>query len=308
MLRSPAMAKKRKKKLTAKTADRHVLYQLTVQNADFEVELAEQYFKKRVGRRALSLREDFCGTALLCAEWVKSDDERTATGVDIDQDVLTWGKKHNIEPLGDAASRVTLLEEDVRNHGGSRHDVVMALNYSYFYFKDRDTVRRYFETVKEHLKEDGLFFLDLFGGYESTQVLAEKRKYPGFTYVWHQAAFNPIDNHFLGHIHFRFKDGTALNKAFTYDWRLWTAPELRELLAEAGYAHVEVLWEKEDDEGEGTGEFVPRTKVDNDPGFNAYLLASVKEPARLRQKREKKEQRAREKAERERDDAPDSEG
>ncbi|MCZ7685175.1 MAG: class I SAM-dependent methyltransferase [Sandaracinaceae bacterium] len=109
--------KKRKKgapKLTAKTADRHVLYQVAVQAPDFEVELLDSHFKRRVGRKPVSLREDFCGTALLCSEWVKSDEARTATGIDIDESVLAWGREHNLGPLGEAASRVALVRGDVR--------------------------------------------------------------------------------------------------------------------------------------------------------------------------------------------------
>lgn len=290
------MAKKGKGKkgkktaLTAKTADRHALYQESVQAPEFEVDLAASYFERRVGRKALSLREDFCGTALLCAEWVRSHPSRTATGVDIDPDVLAWGVEHNITPLGDDAERVSLLEQDVREPGGEPHDVLMALNYSYFYFKTRDALRAYFEVAKSHLKPDGLFFLDLFGGWESQQELEEERKLKGFRYVWDQASYNPITAAFLGHIHFRFRDGSELKKAFTYDWRLWTIPELRELLNEAGFSHVEVLWEDEDEDGEGTGTYRPRKKVGNDPGFNAYLLASVETPPRKKLKKQKRQQ------------------
>ena len=282
---------KKKRTLTAKTADRHVLYQQAVQAADFEVDLASKMFKKRVGRKALTLREDFCGTALLCAEWVKSDPERTATGVDIHPPTLAWGREHNIAPLGDDAGRVTLVEGDVRDPGGEPHDVLMALNYSYFCFKTRDALRAYFEVARSHLAPDGLFFCDLFGGWESQQELEEERKLGGFRYVWHQAAFNPITADFLAHIHFLFKDGSRLKKAFTYDWRLWTIPELTELLHEAGFGHVEVLWEDEDEDGEGSGTYRPRKKVTNDPGFNAYLLASVDVPPRKREKRERKKRR-----------------
>lgn len=283
--------RRKRYKLTAKTADRHALYQQTVQAPEFEVELASKYFRRRVGRKALSLREDFCGTALLCAEWVKSDDERTAIGVDNDPSVLQWGREHNIEPLGDDARRVTLVEGDVRDPHDGKADVLMALNYSYFCFKDRDTLRGYFEAAKGHLASDGLFFLDLFGGWESQQVLEEERKQKHYRYVWDQAAYNPITGDFLAHIHFRFRDGSALERAFTYDWRLWTIPELRELLAEAGFGHVEVLWEDEDEAGEGTGTYRPRKRAANDPGFNAYLLASVDTPPRKRKEKRKRRER-----------------
>lgn len=265
-------------KLTAATADKHRLYEAAVQAPEFEVELLTQVFKRRVGRRPLSLREDFCGTAYLCAEWVRSHPERTATGIDIDPSVLAWGRANHVEPLGEDATRVTLIEGDVRDGGGPRHDLVVAFNYACCFFKDRATLRGYFESVLPHLAPDGLLFIDQFGGWEAQQVQEEERKYKGFRYVWHQAAFNPIDHHMKAHIHFRFPDGTAMEPAFTYDWRLWTLPELQELLAEAGFRHVECLWEEDGEDGTGNGVFHPRKKVRNDPGFNAYLVASRAEP------------------------------
>ena len=271
------MAKK-SARITKKTADKYALYQRSVQDPDFEVGLAHRTYKRRVGRKPLTLREDFCGTALLCATWVKSHESRTAVGVDIDPTVLSWGREHNVLPLGDAAERVTLIEGDVRDARALRHDVVMALNYSYFCFKRRDALRGYFESVRAHLADDGLFFLDLFGGWEAQQVLVEKRKLPGFRYIWDQREFNPITSELLAYIHFQLGDGKKLKKAFTYDWRLWTIPELSELLAEVGFGHVEVLWEDEEEDDKGNDVFRPRVRVENDPGWNAYLVASVAPP------------------------------
>src|SRR5690242_390437 len=95
-------AKRRKKKaakksrFTAKTADKHVLYQLAVQAPETEVDFLNGWFKSIRGKKPLSLREDFCGTAILCAEWVKSSKDRTATGLDIDRPTLDWVIEHNI--------------------------------------------------------------------------------------------------------------------------------------------------------------------------------------------------------------------
>ena len=91
----------KKKPLTAKTADRHILYQRSVQEPSAELDFIDRVYKLLYERKAESLREDFCGTALLCAAWVKSRKERTATGVDIDPKVLAWGKEHNVAPLSD---------------------------------------------------------------------------------------------------------------------------------------------------------------------------------------------------------------
>lgn len=281
--------KRNKARKAADTADRHALYQKFVQDPEFEVELASRVFRKRVGRKALSLREDFCGTALLSAEWIKSHKSRTATGVDIDAEVLQWGREHNLPMLKKRADQLTLREQDVRQHDDARHDVVMALNYSYFCFKTRDELRAYFEAARTHLNDDGLFIADLFGGWEAQQILEERRKVGKVRYEWEQEDYNPITGDFLANINFRLKDGSNLKKAFTYDWRLWTLPELRELLQEAGFQHLEVLWEDEGEDGEGNGVYRPRRKVTSDPCYNAYLVASVKPPPQRKKSRAKQQ-------------------
>jgi hypothetical protein len=70
-------------RLTARTADKHILYQKSVQAPEYEVQLLTKLYKKAYGKKALTMREDFCGTAILCAAWAKSDKERSATGVDL---------------------------------------------------------------------------------------------------------------------------------------------------------------------------------------------------------------------------------
>jgi len=77
-------------------------------------------------------------------------------------------------------------------------------------------------------------FTDAFGGYDAYRELKEKRKYQGLKYIWEQASYNPIDGNMRCHIHFGFPDGSKLKQAFSYEWRLWGLPELRELLDEAG--------------------------------------------------------------------------
>ena len=56
----------------------------------------------------LHLREDFCGTALLASTWCRGDIvKRTAMGLDIDRDALTWGMQRNGEGLaGDAMEQL----------------------------------------------------------------------------------------------------------------------------------------------------------------------------------------------------------
>ena len=51
----------------AKKADRHALYEHSVQSPDEEIKFITKQFKKLRGRVPLSLRKDFCGTAHFAA-------------------------------------------------------------------------------------------------------------------------------------------------------------------------------------------------------------------------------------------------
>jgi hypothetical protein len=181
-------ASKKKPRFTAKTADKHILYQLSVQAPDTEVDFLNSWFTKIRGRKPLSLREDFCGTAILCAAWVKSHRERTATGLDIHRPTLTWGEQHNLAPLTeDQRARVTLLQQDVRAKVKEKHDIICAFNFSYWIFKTRVEMIAYFAHIRSGLSKGGLFFLDAYGGWESHEPMQEHRKIKaGFTYVWDQ--------------------------------------------------------------------------------------------------------------------------
>lgn len=266
--------KKRKPTLTAKNADRHVLYQRSVQDPEFEVQFVSRVYKKLRGRPARSMREDFCGTAHLCAYWIKSHRDRSAVGIDFDRAVLRWGKQHNIDPLGERGRRIRLLQQDVRAPVRGPFDVAIGYNFSYWVFKTREDLRAYFSSVYRSLGKGGLLFLDSYGGFEAQDTMTEKRAIRGgFTYVWEQKKFNPIDHAVLNHIHFRFKDGSRMNKAFTYDWRYWTLPEVRELLAEAGFRRSTVYWEGAGADGEGDGIFRATKIAENETAWVAYVVA-----------------------------------
>ena len=113
-----------------------------------------------------------------------------------------------------------------------------------------------------------------FGGYDAFRVLRERRTYRTHTYVWDQASYNPVTGHITCHIHFDFRDGSRLPQAFTYDWRLWTLPELREVLEEAGFARSVVYWQGWDPKtGEPDGDFQPTEVADADAGWLAYIAA-----------------------------------
>ncbi len=259
----------------AERADRHTLYQKSVQCVEAECDMVEDTFRSLRGRRARLIREDFCGTANTACEWVRRHRSNRAIGVDLDAAVLAWGRKKNVGRLKKpAAERIVLLQADVLKVETEPVDMVLAMNFSYQLFKERALLRTYFERVRSGLVEDGVFFLDAFGGYESCRAISEKTKHKNFTYIWDQASYNPINGDMMCHIHFAFPDGSRLRRAFTYNWRLWTLPELRDLLLDAGFANVTVYWEGADEKtGEGNGIYTPATHVEQDPSWVCYLSA-----------------------------------
>ena len=122
------MAKKHT--LPRKRADKYLLYELSVQDPAFEVELAVEQYKKRRGTRPRVLREDFCGTAANACRWVQDHPEAQAIGLDLDQPTLEWARKHNVMPLGQAAGRVDLRQKDVRTVTSPKADIVQSFNFS----------------------------------------------------------------------------------------------------------------------------------------------------------------------------------
>lgn len=257
----------------AEQADIHELYEESVQNVENEVDFLSTTFRDLRGRTAHSFREDFCGTASLACAWADQGREYSAVGVDIDSSVLDWGRKHRVGRLDSAAqARVSLIESDVQAVETPPVDIIAAFNFSYWIFEERDRMVSYMRRCREGLVDDGILFLDMFGGPESFEETKEKTKHDGFTYVWHQAEFHPITNHMKCHIHFKFPDGSKIKRAFSYTWRLYTAPELRDMLLEAGFRKVTVYWEGEDEDGEGNGEFTPSETGEADLAWIAYIV------------------------------------
>jgi SAM-dependent methyltransferase len=256
------------------TRDRHHLYEASVQCPEADVRFFDRIYREWNGTLPRSLREDFCGTAAIAAEWVRSRPENTAVGVDLHGPTLEWGRRVHIKPLGEAGSRLRILQADVRSVRRPESDLIAALNFSYFVFHTRKDLLRYFTTARTALAPRGLFILDIFGGWEAQALTTEKKRKRGFTYLWEQARFDPITNLTRFYIHFRFPDGTMMKRAFTYDWRLWTIPEIREVLQEAGFRRTRVYWEGTDHAtGGGTGVFRRAERAVSTPGWVAYIVA-----------------------------------
>lgn len=260
---------------TAESSDRHELYELSVQAVEAEIDFVDRVWERLRGRTARTLREDFCGTFAAACEWIRRRDDNTAVAVDLDEEVLDWGRNRNLPGLeDDQRSRLEIRQRDVRDSGATGIETVLAMNFSYFLFKTRDELRAYFAGVHRDLADDGILICDAYGGSDSYTEMEEERDLDGFIYVWDQNQYDPITGDVVNHIHFRFPDGSEMTKAFTYEWRLWSIPEIRELLLEAGFRNVTVWWEGTDEEsGEGDGEFEPTERGEACPGWIAYFTA-----------------------------------
>ncbi len=98
---------------------------------------------------------------------------------------------------------------------------------------------------------------DLYGGVDAfalgeSEVELRAGEGGEAVYVWEQREADPLTGRVENAMHFRLPDGSWLRDAFVYDWRLWSAPELRDAMLEAGFGEVAVhdrLGDAVDEEG-----------------------------------------------------------
>jgi SAM-dependent methyltransferase len=259
-----------------------VLYTAAVQSLDADLDFARKAYRHHAGREPFLLREDFCGTAALACEWARKRKDRKAWGIDLDAETLDWGRRHYLDHLGPAADRVQLIQGDVLSVKTPPSDVVLALNFSYCIFKSRDLLKQYFQSVFKALKPGGVMVMDIFGGSGALEHNVEERDVetddfdgnpiPEFEFIWEQARYNVVTAEILCHIHFKVPGFKRMNKVFTYDWRLWTIPELKDLLAEVGFSSTVVYGHGWDEDDESDGIYRRRTFMDNEEGWLAYVV------------------------------------
>ncbi|MFN0012788.1 MAG: class I SAM-dependent methyltransferase [Phycisphaerales bacterium] len=246
------------------------LYELTVQNAGALVPLLMAIHGGTP--RARLLAEDFCGTAALAREWVRTVKRGRATGMDIDAGPLAHAR-------GSLRGAVRLVRGDVlatRAPRGPKADIIFVGNFSIGEIHTRRVLVRYLRRCRERLAKGGVFICDIYGGASAFKTGAVQRMHPvpgdaatRIRYTWHQREANPITGMVENALHFRVERAgeivQEMTDAFVYHWRLWSLSELREAMLEAGFARVEVynkMLDATDSEG------------------NAYVLP-VEDPADL---------------------------
>ncbi|KAK2994122.1 hypothetical protein RJ640_003645 [Escallonia rubra] len=313
------------------------LYQQSVQSPKGDISYLQKFFLMYVGGRLpIHLQEDFCGTALLSTEWLRTDPRRTAVGLDLDLEALNWCMENNVNQVGaDGYSRISLFHGNVlqpleamlvkfgpkelissitleSSEDGSEsvpldsslkgsptdcssnksmkdsslapRDIVCAFNYSCCCLHSRRELVSYFKHVLGALsRKGGIFVMDLYGGTSSECELRLQRKFPNFTYVWEQAEFDIVQRKTRISLHFNLqKHQKKLRHAFSYSWRLWSLPEIKDCLDEAGFKSVKFWIRQMPDskdirsmEGFGVGRDVKYEEVTSfqqQDSWNAYIV------------------------------------
>lgn len=278
MAKQIAHRKKVRRKISKKSSkvqfDKYELYRKAVQSAETDVVFLRDTFKELKGKAPRVFREDFCGTFALSCEWIKLNPRHEAIGVDLDPEPMAYGRSHYLSKLsGEQQKRMKLLEGNVLDPNLPKSDLIAGMNFSYCCFKTRDLLKKYFANAYRSLNKDGIFLVDTFGGSQCYDAIEDTIKHENFTYYWDQTNFDPVTNEALFHIHFKV-GGKKIEQVFTYDWRLWSIPEIRDIMLEVGFSKVHVYWEGTAKDGSGDGNF---TRVDHGESCESWIAYIVAE-------------------------------
>lgn len=254
------------------------LYQQAVQHP-----LAEAFFLCNVYeqyndcQQPVTLREDFCGSAAISLGWIMADPNRKAIAIDNDPPTIDFAQQQINDQLGHAAKAISLICDDVQKVTMPKADIIASMNFSTLIYHDRSSLFAYFKQSLANLNEGGIFVMDLFGGPGAMQASMQSRPMSdehgqSFTYQWEQKSFDCMTHRIDCRIHFTLADGTQRQDAFVYDWRLWSIPEILELLNKAGYSNCQVWCDTFDaDHKQSDGQYVPIDELASREDWVVYI-------------------------------------
>lgn len=255
--------------------EKYQMYEASVQNPEADITFINREYKKLYKKNPYVLREDFCGTGAMACQWVQQSKKHTAHGIDLDIEPLSYGVDHHYLTMTEAEqARMEYIKGNVLSNYSYKADVIVAFNFSYYLFKERETLVQYFSQARKHLKKEGMFLIDLFGGTETKKPLEEPSRKKGHTYYWDCESYNPLTGDVKYYIHFKtHKDQVMHKKVFVYDWRMWDAKELQDVLKDAGFKNIKIYWEGVDRKGLGNGKFFETDKAENCESWVTYICA-----------------------------------
>ncbi len=257
------------------TWDKFSLYELCAQNPPRDAKLLRAIHADGVARRSaagsspprpssLTLAEDFCGTAALSRAWCALSPRFRAVGIDIDKPTLARARQ-----LSATTPTLTLIRADV-SRATAKSDLIAVLNFSIGEIHDRAALVKYLKRCRTRLNPKGVFICDIYGGADcfETGMIDQGIKLPKdhpaardrILYSWEQRSADPLTARVVNAMHFDVQSGwpaaprrspmprpahipaaerrathQVLLNAFVYHWRLWSIPELRDALEEAGF-------------------------------------------------------------------------
>jgi SAM-dependent methyltransferase len=253
------------------------LYEAAVQHPLAEVRFLDRAFRHDHQQSPLLLREDFAGTCAVAAAWCESHPDRQAMAVEAHGPTLRRALRAH-QHVADLHG----VEADVMEVTTPRVDIVAALNFSAFIYHQRASMLAYLKHARRCLRKPGLLVLDAFGGPGAMRVGTQSRDVEPddpalgrFTYHWEQRRYDAATGRIDCRIHFTDPQGRPRRNAFRYDWRLWSLPELVELLDAAGFTRPEIWCDRLNPAtGLSDGRFRPRRTLANREDWVAYLVAS----------------------------------
>jgi len=231
--------------MESRTYDAHDLYERTVQDAERTVELLHALH----GGEPRVLAEDFAGSAALSRAWVARGSDRHAFAVDLDAAALARAAHPRI-----AAHVLDVRSPEIRSFGPC--DIVHAGNFSIGELAVREEVVEWARNARARLAPGGIVALDTYGGESAWRVgaLERRRTLPDGTeirWVFEQRAADPRTARVVNALSFRLLESgevvAAFPDAFVYRWRLWSIPEVVDVLREVGFEHVRVRTALDDD-------------------------------------------------------------
>ncbi len=261
---------------TQQRLDRFALYELCVQSPRHVVGLLRAVH----GRDPKILAEDFSGTAAVSREWIANVKGGHAIAVDHDADALRRaGKRSRLKVIrGDVFTAV-----DPRR---DRADVIFVGNFSIGEIHHRPRLVEYLTRSRARLQPRGVFVCDTYGGESAFRVGGVQRIHPGppssrgprIRYTWEQRKADPTTGMVENAMHFRVdRDGEIVQEetdAFVYRWRLWSVPELRDAMSEAGFKKTEV-YDKVPDGVDQHGEAYVRPVTDPRELGDSFIVCVV---------------------------------
>lgn len=265
---------KKRKPARLPAFDKYEHYLKSVQSPDADAEFLANVYRKQRRKAAVTMREDFCGTFALCDQWVRDSKKHRAIGVDLDPEPLAYGHEKFFKKLKpEQQDRLLVCKANVLDKRLPKADLICALNFSYCIFHTRQTMLKYLKSCREALSKDGILVLDVLGGSLYQQAEEQMTRLEGFNYYWQQEYFNPIDNRTLFHINFKRRGERKRTKVFSYDWRSWSLPEIRDMLEEVGFKKTVTYWEGTKRNGEGNDIFSEATRGEECDSWVAYIAA-----------------------------------